>query len=61
MPVFRSFSYCIIYQANLHPTVGLQTPGEVVEANFGQNTFVFDIEDYIEVSETEKPTMLGKE
>ncbi|PVD20735.1 hypothetical protein C0Q70_18896 [Pomacea canaliculata] len=34
-------------QANLYPTVGLQTPGEVVEANFGQTPFVFDIEDYM--------------
>ncbi|KAK3086302.1 hypothetical protein FSP39_016557 [Pinctada imbricata] len=33
--------------ANLYPTVGLQTPGEVVEANFGQLPFVFDIEDYM--------------
>ncbi|KAK7483031.1 hypothetical protein BaRGS_00025694 [Batillaria attramentaria] len=33
--------------ANLYPTVGLQTPGEVVEANFGQTPFVFDIEDYM--------------
>ncbi|KAE8597981.1 hypothetical protein XENTR_v10016662 [Xenopus tropicalis] len=32
---------------NLYPTVGLQTPGEVVDANFGQSPFVFDIEDYI--------------
>ncbi|XP_033914413.1 ran-binding protein 9-like [Acipenser ruthenus] len=31
---------------NLYPTVGLQTPGEVVDANFGQHSFVFDIEDY---------------
>ena len=36
-----------MFQANLYPTVGLQTPGEVVEANFGQNPFVFDIEDYM--------------
>lgn len=33
---------------NLHPTVGLQTPGEVVEANFGQDSFVFQIDDYIQ-------------
>ncbi|XP_074644705.1 ran-binding protein 9-like [Tubulanus polymorphus] len=33
--------------SNLYPTVGLQTPGEVVEANFGQHPFVFDIEDYM--------------
>ncbi|XP_053570732.1 ran-binding protein 9 isoform X1 [Bombina bombina] len=32
---------------NLYPTVGLQTPGEVVDANFGQTPFVFDIDDYI--------------
>ncbi|XP_012275905.1 ran-binding protein 9 isoform X2 [Orussus abietinus] len=32
---------------NLYPTVGLQTPGEVVDANFGQSPFVFDIGDMI--------------
>ncbi|XP_011502358.1 PREDICTED: ran-binding protein 9 [Ceratosolen solmsi marchali] len=32
---------------NLYPTVGLQTPGEVVDANFGQVPFVFDISDMI--------------
>ncbi|XP_037961708.2 ran-binding protein 9 isoform X2 [Plutella xylostella] len=32
---------------NLYPTVGLQTPGEVVDANFGQSPFVFDIEDML--------------
>ncbi|XP_059610165.1 ran-binding proteins 9/10 homolog isoform X1 [Phlebotomus argentipes] len=31
--------------AKLYPTVGLQTPGEVVDANFGQDPFKFDIED----------------
>ena len=31
--------------SNLYPTVGLQTPGEVVDANFGQVPFLFDIED----------------
>lgn len=34
-----------LLQSNLYPTVGLQTPGEVVDANFGQAPFVFDIED----------------
>jgi hypothetical protein len=34
-------------QPNLYPTVGLQTPGEVVDANFGQLPFVFDIGDMI--------------
>lgn len=27
--------------------MGLQTPGEVVDANFGQQPFVFDIEDML--------------
>ncbi|KAH8020000.1 hypothetical protein HPB51_023875 [Rhipicephalus microplus] len=35
---------------NLYPTVGLQTPGEVVDANFGQSPFVFDIEDMMKSS-----------
>ncbi|KAI4489038.1 hypothetical protein M0804_004536 [Polistes exclamans] len=34
-----------ITEPNLYPTVGLQTPGEVVDANFGQSPFVFDIGD----------------
>jgi len=29
----------------LFPTVGLQTPGEEVEANFGMEPFIYDIED----------------
>ena len=28
----------------LHPTVGLRTPGEIVEANFGQKKFLFDFD-----------------
>ncbi|XP_063699691.1 ran-binding protein 9 isoform X2 [Culicoides brevitarsis] len=31
----------------LYPTVGLQTPGEIVDANFGQEPFKFDIEDML--------------
>merc|ERR1719350_1530582 len=30
--------------SQLYPTVGLQTPGEVIDANFGQEPFKFDIE-----------------
>jgi len=30
--------------AQLFPTVGLQTPGEIIDANFGQEPFLFDIE-----------------
>lgn len=41
------FSHVSPLQPNLYPTVGLQTPGEVVDANFGQHPFVFDIEDYM--------------
>ena len=36
---------CSALQRNLYPTVGLQTPGEVIDANFGQQPFVFDIEE----------------
>ncbi len=44
---FFSFS-----QRNLYPTVGLQTPGEIVDANFGQLPFVFDIEEMRKVCST---------
>lgn len=39
-------------QANLplFPAVGLQTPGEIVEANFGESPFVFDFEGLLAVS-----------
>jgi len=30
---------------DLYPTAGLQTPGEMMDANFGQAPFVYDIED----------------
>jgi len=32
---------------HLYPTVGLQTPGEIVEVNFGQKKFEFDFEGHI--------------
>uniref|UniRef100_A0A915KNU5 B30.2/SPRY domain-containing protein n=1 Tax=Romanomermis culicivorax TaxID=13658 RepID=A0A915KNU5_ROMCU len=35
---------------DLYPTVGLQTPGEIIEANFGQFPFVFDIYEEIKQS-----------
>lgn len=44
---FSSLVFCLSFQPNLYPTVGLQTPGEIVDANFGQQPFVFDIEDYM--------------
>ncbi|KAJ7401792.1 Ran-binding protein 9 [Pitangus sulphuratus] len=45
IPFLKLATVCL--QPNLYPTVGLQTPGEVVDANFGQHPFVFDIEDYM--------------
>uniref|UniRef100_A0A914WF27 Ran-binding protein 10 n=1 Tax=Plectus sambesii TaxID=2011161 RepID=A0A914WF27_9BILA len=35
----------------LYPTVGLQTPGEIVDTNFGQKPFVFNIQDEIKATE----------
>ena len=32
--------------SNLYPLVGLRTPGEIVQVNFGQKPFKFDIENY---------------
>ncbi|KAG0251447.1 hypothetical protein BG011_007601 [Mortierella polycephala] len=34
-------------RGSLYPTVGMRTTGEVVEANFGQQKFMFDIESYV--------------
>jgi len=31
----------------MYPTVGLQTPGELIEANFGEKPFAFDFESYL--------------
>uniref|UniRef100_W5N0J3 RAN binding protein 9 n=2 Tax=Lepisosteus oculatus TaxID=7918 RepID=W5N0J3_LEPOC len=45
---------------NLYPTVGLQTPGEVVDANFGQHPFVFDIEDYMREWRTKLQTQIDR-
>jgi hypothetical protein len=33
-------------RASLFPSVGLQTPGEEVEVNFGQQPFMYDIEKF---------------
>ncbi|XP_055325349.1 ran-binding proteins 9/10 homolog isoform X1 [Sitodiplosis mosellana] len=45
--------------SKLYPTVGLQTPGEIVDANFGQQPFVFDIEDMLkELRESTKASIL---
>ncbi|XP_072013894.1 ran-binding protein 9-like [Amphiura filiformis] len=34
--------------SNLYPAVGLQTPGEIVDTNFGQSPFVFNVEDLMQ-------------
>jgi hypothetical protein len=33
----------------LYPIVGMRSSGEIVEANFGQRDFMFNIEDYVRV------------
>ena len=33
----------------LYPTVGLQTPGELIEANFGTKPFLFDFASMLKV------------
>lgn len=38
-------AYDLRTPGDLYPTVGLQTPGETVDVNFGQLPFMFDIED----------------
>lgn len=40
------------FQSNLplYPAVGLQTPGEILEANFGESPFLFDFEGMLMVS-----------
>ncbi|KAF9134992.1 hypothetical protein BGW39_005084 [Mortierella sp. 14UC] len=34
-------------KGQLYPTVGMRTSGEIVQANFGQRDFVFNIEEYV--------------
>lgn len=34
-------------KGSLYPCVGLRTPGEVIEANFGQTPFFFDVSHYV--------------
>ncbi|KAG0325476.1 hypothetical protein BGZ99_000606 [Dissophora globulifera] len=37
----------------LYPTVGMRTTGEIVEANFGQQGFIFDIDEYVKDEKVE--------
>ena len=36
-----------VTSTTLFPTLGMQTPGEIVQANFGQAEFVFDFDKYL--------------
>ena len=47
---FKIKYYDHIFQPNLYPTIGLQTPGEIVDVNFGQQDFIFDIDEMKKVS-----------
>ena len=52
------------FQSEIYPTVGLQTPHEAIEANFGLSPFKFDIEKYMDVSrdaaiDPHEPFLLG--
>ncbi|KAG0375366.1 Ran-binding protein 9 [Mortierella sp. AD032] len=40
-------------KGQLYPTVGMRTSGEIVEANFGQRDFVFNIEEYVKDEKVE--------
>ncbi|XP_013785346.1 ran-binding protein 9-like [Limulus polyphemus] len=42
----------------LYPTVGLQTPGEIIDANFGQYPFVYDIQDMMKELQVRTQTMI---
>ncbi|KAG0345116.1 Ran-binding protein 10 [Podila humilis] len=37
----------------LYPTVGMRTVGEIIEANFGQQEFLFDIDEYVKDEKVE--------
>ena len=36
-----------VTSTKLFPTVGLQTPGEKIEVNFGQSEFIFDFDKFV--------------
>lgn len=55
---YSSKDFFTYLQHNLYPTVGLQTPGEVVDTNFGQDPFVFDIKEMVkELQHRERTTI----
>ena len=36
-----------VTSTTLFPTLGMQSPGEIVQANFGQSEFIFDFDKYL--------------
>lgn len=46
---FKNVGDSLKGDGGLYPCVGLRTPGEIVEANFGQKRFKFDIEHFYKV------------
>ncbi|KAJ2713444.1 hypothetical protein H4R19_002246, partial [Coemansia spiralis] len=44
---------------DLHPCVGMRTPGEYVSANFGRAAFVFDIDHFVVTAREEALKMVG--
>ena len=36
-----------VTSTTLFPTLGMQAPGEIVQANFGQSEFIFDFDKYL--------------
>lgn len=48
--VFIGHAFANLATGSLYPTVGLRTPGERVQANFGSDPFAFDIDGFVRVS-----------
>ena len=36
-----------VTSTTLFPTLGMRSPGEMVQANFGQSEFIFDVDKYL--------------
>ncbi|KAF9171622.1 hypothetical protein BGX20_007263 [Mortierella sp. AD010] len=47
-------------KGTLYPTVGMRTAGEIIEANFGQREFVFDIDNYVKNEKVEAWQLLER-
>mmetsp|Transcript_7126 Transcript_7126/g.20115 ORF Transcript_7126/g.20115 Transcript_7126/m.20115 type:complete len:488 (-) Transcript_7126:361-1824(-) len=47
--------------ASLYPTIGLHSPGEKIEANFGQRPFLFDFEAFLEAERQNNRKAVSRE